>query len=137
VTGVAYLDMFKEFLMPLLKNRVVMKCCCSKTHCRKPLHFHIAVQVVLDRSFHENVLVEVVISLGHFVPPILHHLISSGVHEECFYASSLSTTSPGLADRIKGVVATVTPTILTNVWTELVYRCDMCQPAHSAHTEHL
>lgn len=134
--GVAYLDMFKEFLMPVLKNRVIMKCRYSKTDCRKSLHFHITVQAVLDQSFHENGLVEVVISLGHFVRPILHHQISScGLYEGCFYARPLSTTSPGLADRMQGVVAAVTPTILTNMWSEHVYRYDICPPAHSVHTE--
>jgi hypothetical protein len=123
MTGVVYLDMFKEFLKTVLKNRVLMNCCCSKAYCRKPLHFHIAVQAVLSRSLHKNVLVEVVISPGHFIPLIIHHLISSsGVHEGCFYALSLSTSSLGLADRIQSVVAAVIPTILTDVWTELVYR---------------
>lgn len=54
VAGVLYLDMFKDFLMIVLKNRALMKCCCSKACCRKPLHFHIAVQAVLNRSLHRN-----------------------------------------------------------------------------------
>ena len=123
MAGVVYLDIFKDFLMPVLKNRVLMKCCCSKAHCRKPLHFHITVQGVLNQSLHKNGLVEVVISPSHFVPLIVHHLISySGLHEGCFYAPSLSTSSLRLPYRIQSVVATVIPTILTDMWTELVYR---------------
>ena len=42
-----------------------------------------------------------------------------------------------LAGRMQAAAATVTPTMLTNVWTELEYGYDMWQATHVALIEHL
>ena len=60
-----------------------------------------------------------------------------GFVKDKVYVPQLPANLPELRDRIREVVAAVTPDMLINVWEELAYRLDVCRVTNGAHIEHL
>ena len=65
---------------------------------------------------------------GHLVHLTPYRLISSsgGYEKDNFCTSPLPATLPELTGRIWTLNNVVTPTAITNAWTEFEYRLDMC-----------
>ncbi|GBO17413.1 hypothetical protein AVEN_203071-1, partial [Araneus ventricosus] len=52
------------------------------------------------------------------------------------YVLPIPTTLQALQERVIVPDADIDGNMLLNVWTELYYRCDMCQVTKGAHIEH-
>lgn len=136
VTGVVYVDILQEFLM--LRRG-------SHWHSSPVrwstwhLLFYFAVEDFLDQMLPWKL-----IGRGRPTsqPPSFSStytiwLLLLGVHKSCILCSNTSTPLLELAARIQTNEATVTPTMLKNVWHELENIYDIYLGTHSAPTEHL
>jgi hypothetical protein len=70
-------------------------------------------------SFHRNDLAEVPFPFGYSVFMNLHQSISSGGLKDAVCGVPILTTLLELTGRVQALMATLTPTMLMKVWSEL------------------
>ena len=99
------------------KKRALMAHCSSKMECCHIFTLQFIVSWI--DSFHRNDLAEVPFPFGYSVFMNLHQSISSGGVKDAVCGVPILTTLLELTGRVQALMATLTPTMLMKVWSEL------------------
>jgi hypothetical protein len=111
VTGVVYLDVLEEFLLPIFDGEGPNDRLFIKTEHLRIFRLRFRRDFV-DRRFSRKWIAEAALSLCHLVLLTSHYLIFFwGPVQDTVHVPSLSTALPYLATRRRALVATSTPAI--------------------------
>jgi hypothetical protein len=136
ITGIAYLDMLQQFLIPQLDEDDQERRIHFQQY-RAPPHYLGGVCEYLNTRFPGRWIGRVAQIAWPPRSPDLSPLdfFLWGFLKDRLFVPSLSANVVELRARINVAVAEATPDMLRRVWQEIIYRWDVCSITSRRHTE--